>query len=146
MASVRDVAQYIRDKMGGRLSTIKLQKLVYYAKAWSLAWDDDPLFSERLEAWANGPVSPDLYALHRGHFFCPETFDGADTSKLTERQKETIDIVLRDYGEKTPQYLVALSHSEDPWKEARNGCRPGDRCTNEISDAAIAEYYSSLIE
>ncbi|MBR4747809.1 MAG: DUF4065 domain-containing protein [Desulfovibrio sp.] len=108
MASVRDVAQYIRDKMGGRLSTIKLQKLVYYAKAWSLAWDDDPLFSERLEAWANGPVSPDLYALHRGHFFCPETFDGADTSKLTDSRlvKGTTDAKLKipaSGGDNAPQ-------------------------------------------
>lgn len=38
MATARDVAQYIRDQIG-ELSTIKLQKLVYYCKAWSLVWD-----------------------------------------------------------------------------------------------------------
>ena len=145
MASVRDVAQYIRDKMGNNLSTIKLQKLVYYAKAWSLAWDEDPLFSEPIQAWANGPVSPDLYALHKGHFFCPETFAGADVTHLTEQQKENINIVLKDYGDKSPQYLVALSHSEDPWKDARIGYGSGERCTNEISDESIAEYYTSLL-
>lgn len=35
MANVFDVAQYIRDKTG-QISTIKLQKLVFYSKAWSL--------------------------------------------------------------------------------------------------------------
>ena len=64
---------------------------------------------------------------------------------LTEQQKETINIVLKDYGDKSPQYLVALSHSEDPWKDARIGYGPGERCTNEISDESIAEYYTSLL-
>ena len=55
------------------------------------------------------------------------------------------NIVLKDYGDKSPQYLVALSHSEDPWKDARIGYGPGERCTNEISDESIAEYYTSLL-
>lgn len=145
MASVRDVAQYIRDRMGDGLSTIKLQKLVYYAKAWSLVWDEDPLFPEPVQAWAIGPVSPDLYALHKGQFFSPETFAGADTTRLTDEQKENIDIVMRDYGDKSPQYLVALSRSEDPWKELGIDCRIGEQSTAEISDASIAEYYSGLL-
>ncbi len=50
MATCFDVAKYILTKMG-KLSTVKLQKLVYYAQAWSLVWDDEPLFNERIEAW-----------------------------------------------------------------------------------------------
>ena len=122
MANVYDVAQYIRNKLG-EISTIKLQKLVYYSKAWSLVWDEDPLFPERVEAWANGPVVPDLYNLHRGVFFCPAGFPGADVSRLTDRQKSNIDLVLKEYGNKSPQYLVALSHSETPWLDARGRCR-----------------------
>lgn len=57
MANVFDVAQYIVNKTG-RISSIKLQKLVYYSKAWSLVWDDDPLFTEEVQAWAHGPVVP----------------------------------------------------------------------------------------
>lgn len=139
-----DVAQYILDKLPGDVSTIKLQKLVYYAKAWSLVWDEDPLFPERVEAWANGPVVPSLFALHRGQFFAPKSILGANTENLTQDQKETIDIVLDSYGEKSPQYLVALSHSERPWIDARGDCPAGQRCTAEITDASIAEYYSGL--
>lgn len=29
---------------------------MYYAQAWSLVWDEKPLFPERIEAWVNGPV------------------------------------------------------------------------------------------
>ena len=31
---------------------MKLQKLVYYSQAWSLIWDEKPLFEEEIEAWA----------------------------------------------------------------------------------------------
>ena len=60
MVSAHDVAAYILRKQGP-LSAMKLQKLVYYAQAWSTVWDDQPLFSEAVEAWANGPVVRELY-------------------------------------------------------------------------------------
>lgn len=59
MASVYDVATYILEKQGA-MTTWKLQKLVYYSQAWSLVWDDDVLFPEEIEAWANGPVVREL--------------------------------------------------------------------------------------
>ena len=45
MATIYDVAKYILDKKG-QLTTMKLQKLLYYTQAWTLAWDDKPLFDE----------------------------------------------------------------------------------------------------
>lgn len=48
MATVFDVARYILTRLDedGKLpvTTWKLQKLVYYSQAWSLVWDDVPLF------------------------------------------------------------------------------------------------------
>lgn len=67
MASVYDVASYILRKQGP-MTAMKLQKLVYYAQAWSLVWDERPIFKGRIEAWANGPVAPELYLWHRGEF------------------------------------------------------------------------------
>ncbi|HIW00446.1 MAG TPA: DUF4065 domain-containing protein [Candidatus Desulfovibrio intestinipullorum] len=143
MATVFDVAQYVRDKTGP-ISTIKLQKLVFYCKAWSLVWDEDPLFPEEVQAWANGPVVPALYAVHKGKFFCPEKFEQADVSRLTDAQKETIDAVLEAYSHLSPQGLVSLTHSEKPWIEARGGIPDYEICNKSISDASIAEYYSSI--
>ncbi len=57
MAHVQDVARYILEKRG-RMSAMKLQKLVYYSQGWHLVFDGEPLFAERIEAWANGPVVP----------------------------------------------------------------------------------------
>ena len=50
MASVLDAAAYMLQRCGP-MTTWKLQKLVYYAQAWSLVWDDDALFDEEIEAW-----------------------------------------------------------------------------------------------
>lgn len=45
MATVFDVACYILSKQGC-MTTMKLEKLCYYAQAWSLVWDERPLFDE----------------------------------------------------------------------------------------------------
>jgi uncharacterized phage-associated protein len=141
MANVHDVAAYILKKMGP-LTAMKLEKLVYYCQAWSLVWDEKPLFRERIEAWANGPVVPKLYEKHRGMFQI-STWDG-DPTVLTNEQKETIDAVLGFYGDKSSQWLSDLTHQEAPWRDARAGLSPGDRSGSEISRAAMAEYYGSL--
>jgi hypothetical protein len=39
MASARDVAAYILSRQG-RMTAMKLQKLVYYSQAWSVVWDE----------------------------------------------------------------------------------------------------------
>jgi len=143
MASVFDVAAYILNK-SGEMTAMKLQKLVYYAQAWSLVWDEEPLFDERIEAWANGPVVPDLYKAHRGIFkLKPGMLDGHPDS-LTESQRETIDAVLEYYGEKSSQWLSDLTHAEAPWKDARCDLRQGERGNAEIKHSAIFEYYDSL--
>ena len=68
MATVHDVAAYILEHHGP-MTAMKLQKLVFtYSQAWSLVWDEQALFPERIEAWANGPVVPALYDQHRRRF------------------------------------------------------------------------------
>lgn len=143
MANVFDVAQYIVDKTG-KISSIMLQKLVYYSKAWSLVWDEDPLFSEEVQAWANGPVVPKLHEAHGDTFFSPMTFEHADPGRLTEAQKKTIDRVIEAYSSMDLLYLVAMSHSEIPWRNARGELREYEIGTTPIPDDEIAEYFSAL--
>ena len=50
------------------MSTMKLQKLCYYSQAWALVWDDAPLFNEDFQAWANGPVCPELFYKAQGNY------------------------------------------------------------------------------
>ena len=67
VVSVFDIAKYILERTG-EITSIKLQKLVYYSQVWNLVWDEEPLFYEQIEAWANGPVIPVLYDVHRGYY------------------------------------------------------------------------------
>lgn len=141
MATAHDVAAYILQKQG-EMTAMKLEKLVYYSQAWSLVWDDEPLFKERIEAWVNGPVIPSLYRLHRGEFKVSEWPHG-DPLALTRKQRETVDAVLNYYGDKSSQWLSDLTHREAPWVQARKGLAPGDPSKREISLASMAEYYSN---
>ena len=43
------------------IDQMKLQKLLFYAHAWHLALNDQPLFDEDFEAWPWGPVVRDVY-------------------------------------------------------------------------------------
>lgn len=142
MATIHDVAAYVLGKRRS-MSAMKLQKLVYYSQAWSLVWDDRPLFESRIEAWANGPVAPDLYARHRGEF----TIHGwaGDPDALEKDERESVDAVLEYYGPMSAAELSQLTHREPPWRDARKGVPAGERCENEITHAAMAEYYGSLV-
>lgn len=144
MVSVFDTAKYILTKIGP-ISAMKLQKLVYYSQAWALAWDDKPIFQESIEAWANGPVVRRLYEAHKGKFIVnAEDFPDADTCRLSEEHKETINSVIDAYGKKSAQWLSDQTHSEQPWLEARRGLDDSERGNREITLEAMAEYYSSL--
>ena len=142
MTSVRDVAQYILS-ITGKISTWKLQKIVYYSQAWHLVWDEEPLFDDKIEAWANGPVCPRLYQIHKGNFLI-STIRGADANRLSDNQRGTIDAVVSYYGERTGQQLSDLTHSEPPWQEARKGLSPRERGGSVITHESLAEYYGSL--
>lgn len=144
MAQFLDVAKYITEKMG-EISAMKLQKLMYYSQAWHMAWDEDELFEENFQAWANGPVIPELYQKHKGMFkVSSELFSDADANNLLDSERESVDEVLGYYGEKSAQWLSSLTHQEDPWVNARGECEPGDRCSTVITKASMHEYYSAL--
>src|SRR4051794_1762471 len=111
MANVFDIAAYIL-RQKGPMTAMKLQKLVYYAQAWSLVWDEKPLFVERIEAWANGPVVPELYRAHRQMF--DVNFEWAkeqgNPEALTPEERDTVEAVLTYYGDKPSQWLSDLTH------------------------------------
>lgn len=71
-------------------------------------------------------------------------FSVTDLENLTEDEKNSINIVLRDYGGMKPYDLRELSHSEAPWKDARNGLPEGAKCKTVITKGSMGEYYGSL--
>lgn len=145
MATIFDVARYIVESLGS-MTTMKLQKLVYYSQAWHLVWEDEPLFDNDFQAWANGPVCPDLFQEHQGEFRIHEDFleMKGQSEYLSARERESIDAVIDFYGAKEPIWLSHLSHSEDPWKNARGNCPPGGICNRIIKKIDMQQYYASL--
>ena len=148
--TIFDVANYFLSKLnideGSSITPLKLQKLVYYAKAWSLVWDDDELFNEPIEAWAHGPANLELYNEYKDYGWRSIEPVNIDTNIFSEAQKETMDIIWDGYGDFDGKYLEELTHQEDPWIEARGECSPGEYCSNIIDPNAMKSYYMKMCE
>lgn len=146
MATIFDVAKYILSQHGA-MSTMKLQKLCYYSQAWSLVWNDKPLFNEDFQAWANGPVCKDLFLKHQGEYSVDKNSKcvrNGNVNNLSADEKESIDIVLEHYGDKNAQWLSTLTHMEEPWRKARQSLPDGAPCSKVITKESMAIYYGSL--
>lgn len=148
MTSSIDVAEFILQQKGP-ISSMKLQKLVYYSQVWSLALDGKNIFEEPVEAWKNGPVVRKLLAITRNNELITSVPSG-DPTIVEEDSKDTINAVIIYYGQKSGDWLQNLVHNEEPWIEAR---RNATKCKNKYNDVSydatisqkkIKEYYSSL--
>jgi uncharacterized phage-associated protein len=145
MARVHDIAAHIL-RQRGSMSAMKLQKLCYYAYGYHLAWEGRRLFPERFEAWANGPVCPALYRQHRGLFMLRDGDISGDPDALDDGESESVDLVLGAYGNLSAHQLSVATHREEPWLAARERGRaaPLERCTEELRDVEIAEFFEAL--
>jgi uncharacterized phage-associated protein len=141
-ASVVDVAEAILSRHEEPLSTFSLHKLVVYAQAYHLAFHGEPLFTERIEAWVNGPAVPDLYRAHV-RAFAITTVRG-DPDALNAGQRESIDRILAFYGGHPGDWLVAQTHLEAPWLRAREGLGENERGNREITVGALRDYYKEI--
>lgn len=145
MATVTDVAAYILEHRGP-MSAMKLQKLCFYAYGYHLAWEERPLFPERFEAWANGPVAPALYRWHRGKFQLDAGDIPGNPAALDGGERESVDLVLEGLGTYSAHELSQMTHRDGPWVSARNRARVGpmERSKEELTDEEIAEFFDAL--
>lgn len=145
MATSLDVAAYILRANGGtyesQMRAKSLQKLVYYAQAWSMVWDGRPLFTEPIEAWRDGPVVRRLYSAHWRQY-AVTAIPGGDAEALTADEKSILDSVLAFYGHFSCEDLVQRTHGEMPWQQARDGIPYGAHSSAEISPASMRSYYT----
>jgi uncharacterized phage-associated protein len=142
MSSVHDVAAYILAREGN-LSTMKLQKLCYYAQGWHLAWHGRPLYPEAIEAWRMGPVCPALYAHHRGKASVAEWKLGA-ADQLSPEEKSTLDVVIDFYRPLSGFDLGNRTHTERPWIQAWESVEPRWRGNVAIDVDTLHEYFTML--
>jgi uncharacterized phage-associated protein len=147
------IAKYISLKIG-KMSHLKLQKLLYYCYAMHLAYFEEELFDGDFEAWIHGPVSRELWNTVREHSLLYDDIkyniskgevNPIETVEktLTSDQLQLIDDTLSELGKLTGFELENMTHSEDPWINARKGVTPGDRCNEKIDKDLIKAYYKS---
>ena len=62
MATVLDAAEYIQEQIEeNNIPYLKLERLCYYAQAWSMAWDEESIFPEEFYAGEKGAVCYELF-------------------------------------------------------------------------------------
>lgn len=148
MTTVYDVAAYILGKSDSGMSTMKLQKLTYFAQGWSLAILHRPIFNEDFEAWARGPVSRPLYWQHRG-LFSVSSLSVGDANELEHAERVLVDAVLKNYGGMSGVDLSELSHAPGgPWETTRQAhAIDGDGwCDATIPKDAMKAYFARFLK
>lgn len=148
--TVFDVANYflscVDESAGSVMTHLKLQKLCYYAQAWNMVFNNEPLFDGRFEAWVHGPVCPSLWQKYKDNCWLPISIVKDFNVKIfQEEQIETLEAVWNAYGQFDGRYLEDITHQEEPWIKARRGLDPGEPCNNEITLTAMKNYYSKLV-
>jgi len=140
--SIEDVANWFLAKES--MTHKKLQKLCYYAVAWGYTLTGDNIVvDDQFQAWVHGPVSPTLYKIYEGSGWnLLPSFIGQ--INFPPNVEEIMESVWLTYGDKGGNELEALSHSEQPWIQARAGSVDSARTTNPIDVQVMKDFYNSI--
>lgn len=133
------------DDIEADLSNLKLQKLLYYAQGHYLASTGTPLFEDRVEAWAHGPVVRGIYARFKKYgksvidadSEIPDSFDWDDYIDVNDHLVK----IWNTYGGYEAWTLRNRTHSESPWRSVWNS--EVDRI--EIPQASMRSYFASVL-
>lgn len=133
-----DTAQYLVNKftpLYGGVSPMKLQKMMYYLKAWGLV-AGTPLVLSAFEKWDCGPVAPDLYNNYRklGKSPIPITPEYTKLNNYDPYECSLLDFIAESYAPFHTTTLSKIINSEDPYIEAQQ--------MSIISDDIIRLFYS----
>lgn len=154
MATVNTVCDFIivrLNEAGEHLNMLKLQKLLYYCQAWHLAINKSKLFPSNFQAWVHGPVNRDVYdrfLAEKSLYSVMVVEDVREVLAADLLEKDELDLitsVLDVYAGLTGSQLESMTHSEEPWIEARKGCSSWERSTNTISDDTMTQYYAQRL-
>jgi uncharacterized phage-associated protein len=145
-ADIQDVCDYIITRMedsGKTLSVLGLQKLLYLAQGWHLAFYGAQFFEGRFQAWAQGPVNLKIYERFAGRPLgsrvssadLSKDFDGAS---ISEEKSNHIRSVLEAYAECEDSSLNEIMSKDASWVEARSGCL--EHCQREIEEDNMRRF------
>lgn len=130
-----------RERNLSDLTNLKLQKLLYYAQAWNLAFTDECLFAEDIEAWVHGPVVPRVFRRFKALGW--KAIDTEVSPLHGPYLIPHLKSILTAYGGLGATQLERLTHSEDPWRLARVGIPPDVPSHNVISPKSMKVFYKA---
>lgn len=136
-------ALYIIHK-GYDVTNLSLQKLLYYVKSFSFIILGRDMVGDKCEAWAYGPVFPDIYNKYRelGSAVIVDYDESIDYDKLlSPEEKRILDYIVDCFGIFNGKVLMKMTHKERPWREAREGLPEFAPSSNVISEEVIFEYF-----
>ena len=125
----------------------KLQKLLYYAQAWSLVVREKKLFNEKIEAWVHGPAIRKIYLEYKTFGFDPikKEIETDVIEKIPADIRNFLDQMWSAYGKYDAAFLEYLSHSEEPWQKARESLEPHTGSEKEITPESMQSFYSQKL-
>jgi uncharacterized phage-associated protein len=132
---------------GDSITHLKLQKLIYYAQAWSLALPNRScaLFDEEMQAWAHGPVAESVFQEYRGSGW--DALPAPDeVPDIAEADEDHLKEILAIFGEYSAKHLERMTHNEEPWLQARGDLSPEARSNAIIPKEYMADFYRDLYE
>ncbi|MEA3391622.1 MAG: DUF4065 domain-containing protein [Candidatus Marinimicrobia bacterium] len=120
------------------ITPLKLQKLIYYLKVWSIIDNKPKLIYADFKKWNHGPVNKEVYYHYKKYGSKPIPLENCNYSlNITIEEENTLNFILENYLPIQAISLSLMTHREDPWCEIEN---------NEvISDNSIYEYYSKQL-
>lgn len=149
--NVFDVADWFLKK--SPISPKRLQKLVYYTQAWGFALFDKSFMGDnndsdnaQFEAWAHGPVNHDLYSKYKEYGWNLIETPENDGFNFDSSQQDLLESIWETYGSYSPNEIENLTHSENPWINARkrSNAKDGESCNELITPEDMREYYLSI--
>lgn len=142
MATVYDVGAFINEQIGPIIG-YRLQKLLYYCQAWFLAWEHRALFDEPIEAWVDGPVCRTIWSEEKKG---SRWWEHGSSAALSDSERDAVLAIAEFYNRFRNEQLIALTHREPPWRQARRGYAPNQRGSVQISKESIAAYYGPIAD
>lgn len=141
------VAEYII-KTCQEITPLALQKILYYAQAFHMAFFGENLFQDDCEAWVNGPVYANIYNKYKSFGSSNidvEVIDDVDEI-IDEEKRELIDIIIKCFGYYNGKALAQMTHYEAPWIKSRRGLPINEKSHRIILKEDIEEYFVKVKE
>ena len=136
------VADYIFRQTDKNLTSLHINKLVFFAHGWNLGIYKKPLIDERIEAWTWGPVIPSIYHAFKIFGSDPIELDPIvknDDSMFSDKEKEVMSAIAKIYSKMSVDELISITHQNgSPWEKTYE---PGV-LFKKIPDDIIQNYYA----